>query len=747
MRRPLCLLCLFYVIGVSVILQLFFVPAKGNEKQLKDDERCTVLGEVYRIQWKNEKAILYLKVSTIQFESDNKPLQENKYGSGKFCGGAVCYMEDGAAVSNVKIGNRIFIKGTCRLYEPAANDGQFDMKMYYRIQGIDFFMTGCRLSIADKGFRPYEQGLMELRRYLSRTLSDSLPSKYAGIMQSMFLGEREGLDEEIKLLFQRNGISHILAISGLHISFLGMGVFGMLKKLKLPRFLGAFISMGLVVSFGVMTGQSASAVRSIVMFSLFMAASLRGRTYDLLTAAALAGIALLIKQPLYVYHSGFLLSFGAVMGLGLIMPCMDRLFPKERMSRKMILNPGRKVKAVRFLKTKICASLKASISVSLAIFPIQLYFFFTFPLYSLLVNLLIIPFMGALMAVGAAGLFAACLCPPWGCVFMMPCRWMLFMYEYLCRAFDRLPGKNPVLGRPALWQAAIYYGILLCLVFFGKGLNKRKLAGILCAAILLLCLRIRWVTTCTMLDVGQGDCLVIEEKSGCNILVDGGSSDVSKAGQYRIIPYLKSHGIDEIDYAFISHGDFDHTAGILEMLSGDGQPEIKIRCLVFTRFALTDPQYDGLLEEAGKQGIKVLFVSEGDRFYLGNTDWECLYPGVDAKGSGNDQSMVLLMKCNGIKTLFTGDLPGEKEGEIPWENVHILKTAHHGSKNSTTEEFLGRCLPKTAIVSAGKDNSYGHPHKETLKRLEKTGAAVYGTPFDGAITIRYEKRKYSVLTY
>ncbi len=764
MRRPLCLLCFFYVAGLILILELF--PAfKGEAEQFQEKNMCTLSGEVYRMEYKNDKSVLYLKAS--------------KAGIPDFK--VICYVADAEIFSRIKIGNRVLVKGTCRLFDEASNDGQFDGRMYYKIQGISCFLTGCQVSLEDGGFRPYEQGLFVVRGYLSRIFERSLPERYAGIMQAMFLGEKGGLDEEIKELFQRNGISHILAISGLHISFLGMGIFRFLKKIRIPSLAGAVFSMAFIISFGIMTGNSASTIRSIVMFFLFILAGLWGRTYDMLTGAALSAAVLLLKQPLYIYHSGFLLSFGAVTGIALLVPAVERMLPEEYVTESMILNRSRKEKAVRSLKQKVKSSMIASLSISLATLPIQLYFFYTFPMYSVFLNLFIIPLMGILMAAGAAGLFLSCLVPLWSGIFMMPCKWILQICEGLCRIFDALPGGNPVLGKPRLWQIVLYYGLLLWMLFmketsgkklFGKAclgkscfkekifgkwlLRKRNLHGkqricILLAGIFLLCIRPRGATALTMLDIGQGDCMVIEEKSGYNILVDGGSSDVSEAGRYRIIPYLKSHGIDSLDYVFVSHADSDHISGILEMLSKEGKEEIKIKHLVLTKFAMSDSDYDKLLAYANQRGAKVLMISEGDRFEVGNTCWECLYPGMDEEGEGNDQSMVLFMECRGMGTLFTGDLPGERERKalekIGNRNVQVLKVAHHGSKYSTTEAFLESCLPGIAIVSAGQNNSYGHPHKEVIERLEERGCRIYGTYFKGAITIRYENGKYSVLTY
>ena len=247
-----------------------------------------------------------------------------------------------------------------------------------------------------------------------------------------------------------------------------------------------------------------------------------------------------------------------------------------------------------------------------------------------------------------------------------------------------------------------------------------------------------------MLDIGQGDCFVLEEKEGFNVLIDGGSSDISSVGKYRLAPYLKCHGISCLDYVFISHGDKDHTSGVLELLLGG---EIKIDCLVMTKFALSDEAYAELLEAAEKQGTRILFIGKGDFFTLGEIKLTCLYPEMKDEGTGNDQSMVLLMECGGIKTLFTGDLTGEKEIFIDFEDIDVLKVAHHGSKYSTGQEFLEKTTPVISLISAGKDNMYGHPHKELIERLEQTGSRIYRTPENGAVTVGYEKGKVCIATY
>lgn len=738
MRRPLCLLCLFYVLAVTLIMQLF--PPKDEQKVLpRDGSYDTCIGKVYRIEFQKDKSVLYLKSNSEKI---------------------LCYFPNDSFASKLKIGNEVCVRGKIRLFESAANEGQFDAKTYYGALGMDFAMTGCEGVTASNSYHFYKDGLYQIRRRISQSLERGLSEEYAGIMQAMLLGEKGNMDQELKGLYQRNGIAHVLAISGLHITFLGMGVFKLCQKVRLPSWAGSLLAFTLIISFGEMTGAGASTIRSIVMFSLFLMAGICGSTYDMLTAMAISAAGLLVFQPQYIYHSGFLLSFGSVMGIALIAPLMREFFPKESLARKMILNKSRRERLLDKWKDQLFSSLSASLGVILATLPIQLYFFYVFPVYSIFLNLLIIPLMGTLMAAGVLGGIGACILPQESVLFLAPCKWILQFHEFLCRSFDLLPGGHMTLGRPALWKILFYYGVL-CGILLWESYDRRKrekvvhvnnMTGVIKAvlaltAVLVLCVRWRSTTTCTMLDIGQGDCIVLEERGGINILIDGGSSDISGVGKYRIVPYLESHGISKIDYAFISHGDKDHTSGILEMLLNGKELDIEIDCLVLTKFAMTDEAYKELLSAAGRSNTRVLLIGTGDRFILGETEITCIYPGMKDQALGNDQSMVLLMECGGMKTLFTGDLTEEKERTVKWTDVDILKVGHHGSRYSTGTAFLEQCRPETAVISAGKNNSYGHPHEETLERLGQYGTKTFLTAEKGAITIRYGKGKYSVLTH
>lgn len=376
------------------------------------------------------------------------------------------------------------------------------------------------------------------------------------------------------------------------------------------------------------------------------------------------------------------------------------------------------------------------------------------------------------------------------------CHLILNGYEKLCLLFDNLPFAHPVIAKPEIHKIIFYYCVLfllcLCSSDCGKSWIKKGkkrlieiipqygrrivvnvekyrvfLTGLLLLVnSLLLCMHSVKATTLTMLDVGQGDCFVLEEKGGLCMMIDGGSSSVSEVGKYRISPFLRSHGIQTLDFVFLTHVDKDHTNGVLELLGNQKSNRIVIRYLVLTDYAKENAAYQELLSAAQKSGTRVLYFSEGDHIEGNDFMLTCLYPGKDGneeKGGNvgidgsqekednkemymenpdeNDRSMVLLLECQKQKLLFMGDLTAAYENEImesPYlknSSISLLKLGHHGSRFSSSETFLEAFMPKIGLVSAGADNSYGHPHSETLERLAEIKTIVYRTDELGATKI------------
>ena len=250
----------------------------------------------------------------------------------------------------------------------------------------------------------------------------------------------------------------------------------------------------------------------------------------------------------------------------------------------------------------------------------------------------------------------------------------------------------------------------------------------------------------TVLDVGQGDGIFLKSPGGMTCMIDGGSSDVKNVGQYRIEPYLLSKGVGTLDYVFISHGDSDHTNGIEEMISRQ-KIGVKMKTLVFPKESVWDESLKKLAIYAIENGVQVAVMEQGQEIEKQGMKILCLCPGSDYSGeTGNGASMVLSVSYREFDFLFTGDVEGIGEEKLcesiekycPEKAFEILKAAHHGSRNSSSEIFLQKVRPKYTIISAGIENSYGHPHRETIERLEKTGSRILATANCGGIEITVE---------
>jgi len=577
-------------------------------------------------------------------------------------------------------------------------------------------------------------------------------------MKTMLLGEKGTLDEEIKGLYQRNGIAHILAISGLHISMIGMGLYQLLRKTGLKIKLSAMLASVIIVLYGMMTGFAVSAIRAIAMFLLQMLAQILGRTYDRITALAVAAVLVLVEQPLYIYHSGFQFSFLCVLGISLILPVLGNV----RKGKKLL----------------------EGIAMMAVTLPVYLGVFYQIPVYSMFLNFIVLPMMSILMGAGIVMILAAFLWTP----LAIPAAWLitgiLMVYEKLALFTERLPYHYWTPGCPAKWQMAVYVAVLIVVAALGRTKRKAVLYqkdcihkdcihrrgkcekwistygipvgicwGFLLLGAVILIWRFRPELQVTFLDVGQGDCIFLQTEDGTSYLTDGGSSSVSKVGKYRMIPFLKYQGASQVKAVFVSHADSDHCNGIAELLEQAELEGIKVENLVLPDLAdeCHSEGYEELLELAQQNGIAVQYLHEGQQFQDGELLFQCLHPlkGYRAEDL-NETSMVLLVTYREFSMLLTGDVQGAGEEHLTQElkvwkepgvtdhaetELTILKVAHHGSKNSTSEEFLEAANPKLAIISCGEGNRYGHPHEETLERLEKADIPWFCTKDYGAITV------------
>lgn len=515
--------------------------------------------------------------------------------------------------------------------------------------------------------------------------------------------------------------------TGLHLSFIGVGMYRLLRRVTGSYPAGGVCGIVFLLCYILMIGMTVSAMRALIMFLFRVGADMTGRHYDSPTALSAAAVTVLLWRPLSIYDGGFWLSFGAVLAIIIIFPIFKSL-PLQ--------------------------SLMASFSIQLLLIPISLYYFYEIPLYGVLLNLLVIPLLTVLLAAGLAGSFVSLLFLPAGSLILGGCRWIFRLYEWSAKITLTLPGARIVTGQPKLWKVILYYGFLAAawMIWRKKSKVPKSIAVFLLGAgLCALTVRpnISKSVQVTFLDVGQGDAVFLQGTDGTTCLVDGGSSDVSKVGEYRIEPYLLWRGVNRLDHIFVTHGDTDHINGIEELIKRQ-KVGVKIGRLVLPDRKVWDEKLRALAVLAQEEGIPVAEMKAADLLRSGELTLTCIQPDEDGTTPpGNASSMVLAVQYREFDLLLTGDV--EEEGEerliknleeqYPDTTWEVLKTAHHGSRNSTTEEFLESVSPAYAIISAGVENRYGHPHPKTLERLKKAKSKVYSTQDNGAVTITVEDEK------
>ena len=802
-RRPLCLACLLLMLAMAMADLLGMPLIRGNplpksvSEYLKKHPGTTICGEVERCAESENSKSVYLKNVYFIYQSKKIPIKnvrvflknQETFSKAKSVANVRSSVKGRSSVNADKgLGDKcgvsvdtdkgvlykgmmVRVKGRLEEIQGKRNPGEFDSRQYYACQHIYYVMKKAVIKEKSSSYSVYGQFLVDLQQYLGDILYQAA-GKEGEVLKAIVLGDKTGLEDETKLRYQMGGILHILAISGLHISIIGMGFYRFLKKCYLGNWTAGMIALVFMIQYGMMTGGSVSVMRAVCMFLMAAGARILGRIYDLPTALAASAVLILLESPAYLYSSGFLLSFSAVFGAGIIYPYLekkaDKSGKKENRKTENKKTVNRKVKAVC---KKGTAMFLASLGVQLTMLPVSLYFFGEVSVAGLVLNLLVIPSVAVVLVSGLAGMLVGCFWMTGAKILIFPGKFLLWLYEMLCGAAGSLSIGNLripvtwVAGQPKLWQIVLYYLILGTLLFLyskkGKWrtgykekyeempLRMIKISGIVYRAILvagvvvsLLVIR-AWPSPdlqITCLDVGQGDGIVIQTPEGKNYLIDGGSSSKTSTGRYQMLPFLKSRGISRIDGIFISHVDEDHISGVREILElqAQGLTSVYVSSLYLPKWQ-DPPEKWSNLEELGRQaGVQIHTVKRGDILQSGKLKLCFLAPEDGAKGENvNEDGMVIQLEYAGFSGLFTGDIGEATEKDLlPYlKDVDFLKVGHHGSKYSTCSVFLEKIKPENGVISCSETNTYGHPSSETIQRLREHGCEVAYTMMSGAVTV------------
>ena len=676
------------------------------------------------------------------------------------CGNIIAYFQ---SEPDLKIGNKTYLKGKIQQFEVARNKGNFDSKKYYLSIGITTKIAVKEYYVSDDNYDFLRDKLCTLREYVvgmfSKLCDTNGKDKWlygnkAGIFSAILMGDKTELDQEIKDLYSLSGIAHILAISGLHISLIGMFLYSLLRK-RFSFAMSSALTIAVVTLFAITSGMGIATIRAFVMFILKLIGEILGRKYDYITAISLSALILLADNPFIIINSGFQMSFCAMITITIIWP---------------------KVVYLINIKSKIANSIVLSLCIGIFMNPVIAYNYFQLPTYSFMLNIIVVPLLGIVVISAIAGSGMGFLSILMGKTALTPGCLILEVYTFLCENVLKIPGAVIVVGKPTIKIIVLYYMVIVFFLFcftlvrknYEKDCNIKEMIDengkkVISSQIILkkqrkfdfkIRLAVMGISILSgffiyytpskgldiqFMDVGQGDGIFIKADDGTTITIDGGSSDVKNVAKYRMIPCIKASGTGVIDYAVITHADKDHISGIEEILNMNTENGLTIRNLVMPHVSYEDEAYDELLTAAKTKGIQVLYIKEGDTMKLGKVEIKCIHPdGKYISDNRNDYSTVLSLKYENFSALFTGDVPAEIEKSIINKidnNYTILKVAHHGSKYSSDMEFLKKVMPAYSVISVGEDNSYGHPGTETINKLKSLNSKILRTDLSGEIEI------------
>ena len=697
------------------------------------------------------------------------------------------------------------VKGHFLELSPATNEGEFSLPSYYKGEGISGVFQAKTIELVRGESSPFAKELFTLKQSLGNRIDALFPEETAGFLKSLFLGERSGITLSEKSLYQSAGISHILAISGLHLSLLGGFFYRLLRKIKLSSLLSSLITSFFLFSYFLFTGSSHSAFRALFMLFLRFAAIQLGKGKDLLSQLSFALLFLLWLNPLSLYSIGMQCSCFTLFVFFLLEERPGKAVRKKKekalskICKKHALGfskhpslllklPAYLSKLIPCLLSTLPHRLQGSFLFYLALLPLFSLTQFSFPLYAPLLNLLLLPLLPLFFLLGAVSIFLSYLPEQDFLLLRLLSFSSRFLLNLLFQIFHlfmekslALPFSQILLGKMQALSVMFYFLFLYLLFFFpkAKSLSLLLSLGFLLSLPLYLPNPPKELEIAA-LDVGQGDGFVLR-KGALVFTIDNGSTSKNLFPEQIFFPYCKAKRIQHIDYALLTHCDRDHISGIQALL--EKNPSISLSHLILPASALQDHRYDLLKRLAYNHGADVSYWQKGDELVFSEqgiclsakkTAWaenpstskkrgpdtkghqlhiHCFYPNDSTYiEEANAHSIGCLLEYGHFRMLFTGDMPKESE-EALLENcreakaspiVDVLKLAHHGSKTSSCPSFLSETQAKFALFSYGKKNRYGHPHKNTVESCKKYRLFPLETAKLGEILIKTNGEQFEI---
>lgn len=753
----------FFLIVFFAGIQYFsFFEMKSTVLDTHIGEMVSLKGTVQSVSQKEESSHVLLKIQSYRYrdgenETDWQPIREQIL---------LTVWEPETIKENCLAGKMVDVRGILEIPQRGKNPGCFDYLKYLRSKKIRWVMSVNygQFKVQGIGENKFKMGLAQFKQKGIQALQDNLSKEKCGLLIGMLFGDKNFMDEDLYESFQRNGIAHILAVSGIHVNLLYLYINRCLKKKSKTK--RSFFTLLFLFLYAALADFSPSVVRASLMISIHILGSLCLQRYDFFNAICFSCFLQIIYNPYTIYNVGFQLSYLAVYSLAVILPWLD-----SQIDRMVLFTAKEWIGSVgKFLSPLFILQFSMA--------PLIIFHFNSFSFAGFLLNPPILFLAGMLIPIGMSLVFL-CWLPYMGGIFFGVAAKSA---DLLLEVILKINGIFTMWGRGCFWLVSPPLGVLI--LFYGglfffctelhyilcrKGKTRRIYAVF---ALIVACACIfpwscgaadaphpfsRKLHQLTFVDVGQGDCLHIRTPSGKNILIDGGGSTRFNVGKKVLLPYLLKNGVDYIDLAIVTHLHTDHFKGIQELsvympikyLGIYEGNEIRTEAfpLGITYAAQNKRMKNDLMRVQNRQTeTRILYLKKGDRVKLEKDIWLDIlapkrmsreqYLAMFQEEDENATSLIIRVNYLGFSVLMTGDMGFEGEKTLMETrknlNCNVLKVGHHGSAYSTSEDFLNAVNPKIAVIQVGKNN-FGHPAFRVIELFQKYDIMIVRNDLEGAV--------------
>ena len=700
-------------------------------------------------------------------------------------------------------GDDVAVLTAARLPLVYKDAGAFDRREFLAQQNIHVQATLRASTLLQKIGAPPASAETRLARWRGKLRSelDALfPASpdVAGILRAMLLGDRAFIDRSESLDFQKTGVFHVLVVAGLHVGALAFFLFWLTRRLRLPHTLATLVILLALFAYIAVVEQRPPVLRAGLMTGIVVLGTFYYRRLELLNSAALAALILLLAKPKAVVDTSFQLSFLAIGCIaGIALPWMQthvqpfvhalknwrdvtrdaayaprqvqyrldlrdtaRLLTARLSTRAAIWTQNTGVTALRGT-FRLAELFALSLVLQFGMLPLMARDFHRITLLGPLANLLAVPLTGLIVPLGFCSLGLALVWRGLGRVLAMPLAWLVHLQGGIVHLFARIPHGSYRIPGPPHWVILLFFAAILALAAGlrfqqarGRFLRWSAVAVAVFAAILIARYPFRPSVVpnaleMTVLDVAQGDSILVISPKGSTLLIDGGGTFQGfqgreehlgpDPGEDAVSPYLWSRGIQKLDAVALTHAHQDHIGGLTAILQN-----FKVGQLWLGRETAV-PAFARLKDEAALLHVPIEHELRGQHFLWDGVQLDFLWPEIPpeevAPLAKNNDSLVVRLRYQDRTILLPGDAEKQAEAVMLAENdtavlhADVLKVGHHGGKNSTMPDFLAAVAPQISIISAGEENPYGHPSPELLQRLGESGTRLLRTDRDGAVRV------------